>query len=46
MKWSVTSAPRGQSCTVSNCHVAKTCQISKKVGPETFFKIYFFYRDV
>jgi len=34
----VTSAPRGQSCTVSNCHVAKTCHISKKVGPRSFFK--------
>jgi len=45
MTWPVTSAPRGQSCTVSNCHVAKTMPYQKSGGKD-LFQILFFCRDV
>jgi len=39
MTWLVTSAPRGQSCTVSNCHVAKTMPYQQKSGAKDLFQI-------
>jgi len=38
MTWHVTSASRGQSCTVSNCHVAITMSYQQKSGVKDFFK--------
>jgi len=38
MTWFVTSAPHGQSCIVSNCHLAKTMPYQQKSGARTFFK--------
>jgi len=42
MTWPVTSAPQGQSCTVSNCHVAKTMPYHQKNGAKDVFQIIFF----
>jgi len=42
MTWPITSAPRGQSCTVSNCHLAKTMPYQQKSGAKDLFQIIFF----
>jgi len=36
--WHATSVPRGKSCTVSNCHVAKTMPIQRFGGVRDLFK--------
>jgi len=41
-----TSAPRGKSCTVSNCHVTKTMPNQLNSGARDLFQTNFFYRDV
>jgi len=46
MMWPVASTPRGQSCTVNNCHVAKTMSYQQKSGATDLFQIIFFCRDV
>jgi len=38
--------PRGQSCTVNNCHVAKTKPYQQKSRAKDVFQIFFFCRDV
>jgi len=38
------SAPCGKSCTVSNCHVAKTMPNQLNSGAGTFFKQIFFFQ--
>ena len=42
MTWPVTSAPRDQSCTISNCHVAKTMPYQQKSGAKDLFSNNFF----
>jgi len=42
MTWPVRSAPRDRSCTVSNCHVAKTMPYQRKSGVKDLFQIIFF----
>jgi len=39
MTWPVMSAPRGQSCIVSNCQVAKTMPYQQKSGAKDLFQI-------
>ena len=36
--WTATSAPRGKSCTVSNCHVAKTMPSQPWSGARDLFQ--------
>ena len=53
--WHATSAPRGKSCTVSNCHVAKTMPNQLNSGARDLFQTknilqgcnsnFFFHRD-
>ena len=53
--WTATSAPRGKSCTVNNCHVAKTMPSQPWSGARDLFQtknillgcnsIFFFHRD-
>jgi len=40
--WQVTSAPRGKSCTVSNCHVAKAMPLQCFCGVRDLFQTNFF----
>ena len=40
--WHATSAPRGKSCTVSNCHVAKTMPNQLNSGVRDLFQTIFF----
>ena len=39
--WHAMSVPRGQSCTVSNCHVAKTMPLQLNCGVRDLFKTKF-----
>jgi len=40
--WTGTSAPRGKSCTISNCPVAKPMPYHKKCGVRDLFQTIFF----
>jgi len=40
--WHATSAPRDKSCTVSNCHMAKTMPTQLDSGARDLFKTKFF----
>ena len=41
--WHATSAPRGKSCTVSNCHVAKTMPNQLNSEARDLFQTNFFF---
>jgi len=40
--WHATSAPCGKSCTVSNCHVARTMPLQRFGGARDLFQTIFF----
>jgi len=40
--WTAASAPRGRSCTVSNCHVANPMPYHQKCGARDLFQTNFF----
>jgi len=40
--WHATSAPRDKSCTVSNCHVARTMPLQRFGGAKDLFQTNFF----
>jgi len=44
--WHVTSAPHGNSCTVSNCHVAQTMTLQLNSGANDLFQTKFFLRGL
>jgi len=40
--WHATPVPRGKSCTISNCHVAKTMSLQRFGGARDLFQTIFF----